>query len=189
MHGDQGLAGQDRDSGSGAAGDTGAARGTPDPAWVESPADRAAAAHFFARTIGADARYISHGEIQSGLSIDGKSWVPNLDALFVEDMADPGPDRGVLLLRDGDGAIVAAAILLWTVTDRVRFAIIEDMAVDPAARSQGIGARMVEAIEAEAARREMRWIFLESGVANLGAHGFFERHGFGLTSHTFAKQL
>ncbi|CAN5794672.1 hypothetical protein BH11PSE6_BH11PSE6_21190 [soil metagenome] len=48
---------------------------------------------------------------------------------------------------------------------------------------------VASAIEAEAARREMRWIFLESGVANLGAHGFFERHGFSLTSHTFAKQL
>ena len=48
---------------------------------------------------------------------------------------------------------------------------------------------VASAIEAEAARREMRWIFLGSGVANLGAHGFFERHGFGLTSHTFAKQL
>ena len=85
--------------------------------------------------------------------------------------------------------IEAAALILWTATDRVRFAILEDLAVDPAARSRGAGGLMVTEIEAEAKRRDMGWIFLESGKDNLRAHGFFERHGFGLMSHTFAKRL
>jgi ribosomal protein S18 acetylase RimI-like enzyme len=95
----------------------------------------------------------------------------------------------VLVLNGPDGAVVAASIVAWTVTPRVSFATIEDMAVDPAARSSGLGARMMTAIEAEARRRGMRWLFLESGKDNHRAHGFFERHGFHTVSHVFTRKL
>lgn len=104
-------------------------------------------------------------------------------------MEDIGPERSVLVARDADGAMVAASIVLWVETPRIRYAVIEDLSVDPAARSHGIGAAMVAAIEAEAKRRDMGWFFLESGKDNERAHAFFERHGFETVSHVFAKRL
>lgn len=99
-----------------------------------------------------------------------------------------GEETGLLVARM-DGAIVAAAIVEWSITRRVRFATLADLSVDPAQRSSGLGARMVEAIVAEARQRAMQWIFLESGKDNLRAHGFFERHGFHELSHVFARRL
>ncbi len=40
-----------------------------------------AIAAFFARIIALDDSYISHGEVQCGLSMDGRTWVDNLDIL------------------------------------------------------------------------------------------------------------
>jgi ribosomal protein S18 acetylase RimI-like enzyme len=94
-----------------------------------------------------------------------------------------------LLTWHEDGALAAAAIVRWTVTPRVSFATIEDMAVDPAVRSSGLGAAMMTAIEDEARAHAMRWLFLESGKDNHRAHGFFERHGFHTVSHVFARKL
>lgn len=160
-----------------------------DPVWTDAAADRAQAAAFFARVISLDTRYISHGEIQCGLSPDGTRWADDLDARFAEDLADPDPGAGLLLMRSAGGAIVAAAIVEWVETPRVRFAVLADLAVDPALRSGGTGARMVAAIEAEARRRAMGWIFLESGKDNARAHAFFERHAFREISHVFGKRL
>ena len=126
------------------------------------------------------------------MSRDGRSWEPDLDALLVEDVSNPDPDRDrdrdLLLMRD-QGAICAAAIVLWTVTPRVSFAVLEDLSVDPSARSHGLGARMIAEVEAEALRRNMGWIFLESGKDNRRAHEFCGRHGFDELSHTFGKRL
>ena len=69
------------------------------PVWDDSAVTRAEAAAFFARVIGSDSRYISHGEVQCGLSEDGKSWVGDLDARFAEDMAEDDPERDLLVMR------------------------------------------------------------------------------------------
>lgn len=92
-------------------------------------------------------------------------------------------------MRDGGDRLVAAAIVHWVRTVRTRYAVIEDLSVHPDARGQGAGKIMVEAIEGEATRRGMAWIFLESGRDNADAHRFFERSGFREVSHVFAKQL
>ncbi|MDG2532422.1 GNAT family N-acetyltransferase [Sphingomonas sp. HITSZ_GF] len=157
--------------------------------WADDPATAEAVARFFARTIGDDPRYISHGEIQCGLSDDGLHWHPELEARFREDMRDIGEETGLLVARAADGEIAGAAIVEWTVTRRVRFATLADLSVAPGQRSTGLGAHMLAAIECEARRRGMAWIFLESGKDNLRAHGFFERHGFKELSHVFARRL
>lgn len=145
-------------------------------------------AAFFARIIALDDSYVSHGEIQTGLSVDGVHWVENLPALMAEDLASLGEERAVAVAMGADG-LVGAAIILWEVTPRVSFMVIEDMAVDPQARSLGVGAALVKLAETEGASRGMRWAFLESGLHNEGAHRFFERHGFQAMSKVFSKRL
>lgn len=157
--------------------------------WNEGQDAAREAAAFAGRVIGADTRYISHGEIQTGLSPDGHRWAENLGALYAEDFADLGDERDLLIGRDGDGAIVAIAIIAWEETSRRRFAVLEDMAVEPALRSRGIGEQVLRAVDARVAERGIDWLFLESGLDNAGAHGFFERHGFRMLSHVFGKRL
>lgn len=145
-------------------------------------------ADFISSEIAADPAYISHGEVQSGLSPDGRHWHEDLAARMREDLADPGPDRSVLYARK-DGALAAAAIILWVDTGRTRFAIIEDMAVSKALRSTGLGGTLMGVIETAARERGMKWLFLESGLHNERAHAFFERAGFSVISKVFSKPL
>jgi ribosomal protein S18 acetylase RimI-like enzyme len=145
-------------------------------------------AHFFAEVIARDPSYVSHGEIQTGLSSDGVHWDDDLDAKFVEDLQDPGPDRSIAVAHR-DGRIAGALIALWVTSERMSYMVIEDLAVDPAFRGSGLGAELVAFTAAEGVRRGMTWSFLESGLQNHGAHAFFERHGFTPVSKVFAKRL
>jgi GNAT superfamily N-acetyltransferase len=161
--------------------------------WEEEPAAWADAARFFARVISADPAYISHGEIQTGLSLDGKTWIADLEARFLAEAASDGGGRSLALARDvrGNGcAIVGAAAVSWSFeTADAPFAVLLDLAVEPVLRSQGLGADMVKFVEREARARGAGWLFLESGKDNLRAHAFFERAGFHEVSHVFAKRL
>ncbi|HVY90040.1 MAG TPA: GNAT family N-acetyltransferase [Hyphomonadaceae bacterium] len=157
--------------------------------WERGAELREEAARFFAANIKGAAAYISHGEVQGGLSLDGKTWAKDLEARFVEDMLDDDPDEGILVVRDAEERMIAASIVHWVATKRLSFAVIEDIAVPARRRSSGLGARMMAFIEAEAARRGCRWLFLESGRRNTRAHAFFERHGFEEFSHVFLKPV
>ena len=158
-------------------------------AWTASPAERADAARFFARTVGLDTAYISHGEMQMGLSLDGKTWAPDLEVRFLEDVAKKDDNRNIAVARNNRGIIVAAAIVYWEQTDRASFGVLEDLAVEPPLRSAGLGARMSDFIDAEAKKRGCRWLFLESGKDNTGAHAFFARQGYDEISRVLAKSL
>ncbi len=157
--------------------------------WDQSPTIAEAAAAFATRVIGLDPRYISHGEIQTGLSPDGERWAGNLSDLYREDFADLGDERELLVAFDDRDEIVGVAVLAWEETSRRRFAVLEDMAVDPERRSQRIGERLLGEIQRRVEQDGVEWLFLESGLHNERAHKFFERHGFAAVSHVFAKRV
>ncbi|MCB2067724.1 MAG: GNAT family N-acetyltransferase [Erythrobacter sp.] len=152
------------------------------------PDDVAPAAAFAGDVIARSAAYISHGEVQTGLSDDGKTWVPNLAELYAQDFADPG-DRDMLVGRDGAGRVVAFLIVAWEASSRRAFAVIEDMAVEPDLRGQGLGSRLIALAEQRISERGIEWVFLESGLGNEGAHQLFERAGFAVMSKVFGRRL
>jgi ribosomal protein S18 acetylase RimI-like enzyme len=156
--------------------------------WAASGEEWAEAAHFFARILVATPEYISHGEIQAGLSQDGKSWAADLEKRFLAGLGSFGDSRGIAILRDESGKIAAAASVTWPLESAgAPYATLQDMAVAPALRSQRLGARLMQFVEAEAARRGAKWLFLESGKDNRRAHAFFERQGFGEVSRVYMK--
>lgn len=157
--------------------------------WERSQASCTEAARFFAKTISLDPAYISHGEIQTGLSVDGKTWISDLEARFLDDLSELDEDRSLAILRDSRGTMLAAAIVLFVHNNKASFAVLEDLTVDPSVRSKGIGTKMIEFVDAEARGRDCRWVFLESGKKNHGAHRFFEAHGYAPLSTVFGKQL
>lgn len=157
--------------------------------WDKRPETARAAAAFAGAVIGGDTAYISHGEIQTGLSLDATHWAPDLATLYAADFVDLGEDRDLLVARDGGGAIVGIAVVAWEETPRRKFAVLEDMAIDPARRSLGIGKRLLDAVAERVRGRGIEWLFLESGLRNVRAHAFFERNGFEEISHVFARRL
>jgi GNAT superfamily N-acetyltransferase len=58
-----------------------------------------------------------------------------------------------------------------------RRASIEDLAVHPGWRSQGVGARLLTTARAWAQEHGADYVFLESGVARAEAHRFYLREG------------
>ncbi len=157
--------------------------------WAQTASERGEAAVFLASVLELDPSYISHGEVQEGLSTDGVSWSSAMPRRMAEDLAPDREDRSVALVRDEQGEIIGSAIVVWVSGPPVRFAVIEDLAVSPARRGQGLGARIMGFIQEEAGRRGMQWLFLESGLRNVQAHRLFEREGYEVLSYTFAKPL
>ena len=154
--------------------------------WNE-PGDVADAAAFAAEVIGAETDYISHGEIQTGLSDDGSSWVAGLKELYATDFTDRG-ERDLLVAREGD-SVVGMLMVAYERSERRAFAVIEDMAVSPQKRSGGLGKRMLHEAQSRISERRLAWVFLESGLRNEKAHAFFEREGFRMVSHVYARKL
>lgn len=159
-------------------------------AWVREPEELREVADFFARIISLDPAYISHGEIQTGLSLDGVSWRQDLKARFRDDLDGIDESRSIAIVRDNNGALIGAAIVHWSLGDaEAPFATLEDLAVEPKVRSLGIGKQLTSLIEKEASERGAKWLFLESGNNNHRAHDFFKRAGFNALSQVFAKRL
>jgi GNAT superfamily N-acetyltransferase len=158
-------------------------------AWETSAEARKEAARFFADVISLDRAYISHGEIQGGLSVDGETWSPDLPSLFAADLQELDASTGLATARNDAGALMGAALVAWVDDERVRFAVLEDLAVTPDQRSHGVGAKLESFVRAEAVRRGCSWVFLESGKDNRRAHAFFERAGYHEVSHVFALRL
>ena len=78
------------------------------------------------------------------------------------------------LVALADGAVVGYAGLC----DYPDEAFVQTIAVAPAAQGQGLGARLLEALLTEAARRGQRSVSLEVRADNLPAQRLYERHGF-----------
>ena len=158
------------------------------PRWASSLAEREAAARFLAHVIAKDTAYISHGEIQHGLSPDGTTWAPDLEARLLDEMRREDPAQAVALAYVGD-TLAGVACVVWELQVEAPYVTLADLAVASSHRGNGVGAALVAFLEAEAQQRGLQWIFLESGLLNKSAHDFFERAKFRPVSKIFAKRL
>lgn len=141
------------------------------------------AAVFFAKAVALNTDYISHGEIQAGLSDDGKTWVDDLGGRLHEDITYPAIGQRVLGAYNDQDILEGVAII----KENFNHVVIEDLVTEP--KSTGLGTEMIAFIEAFAKEEWKEWVFLESGIRNQRAHNFFERNGYELLSHTFGKKL
>ncbi len=91
-----------------------------------------------------------------------------------------GERRDVFVATDGDGERVVgwAALLIDEPFVEGFGAFLEGLIVDEAARSRGIGAALLEAVEARARERGCAEIRVQSNVLRERAHSFYERNGY-----------
>lgn len=96
-----------------------------------------------------------------------------------------------VLLAELDGVVVGFGTVALDVLS-VRFgqrAWVEDLAVDPAYRSQGVGKALLDALRVWAHEAGATHLELDSGDARLDAHRFYEREQPSWTSRCFAWQV
>jgi GNAT superfamily N-acetyltransferase len=91
-----------------------------------------------------------------------------------------GERRDVFVATDGDGERVVgwAGLLIDEPFVEGFGAFLEGLIVDEAARSRGIGAVLLEAVEARARERGCAGIRVQSNVLRERAHSFYERNGY-----------
>jgi GNAT superfamily N-acetyltransferase len=164
--------------------------------WCRDAAQARRLARIFAQNI--TTSYISHSELQGFRAISPGRWsddiAQQLEADVVSRVSHPldAPDDGqttlaVALIVD---AIETGVFLVTFARNSARpFAILEDMVVLPAARSQGYGSLFLKWIDKECAARGISRMFLESGIENDHAHHFFEREGFQKVSVVMMREF
>jgi len=96
----------------------------------------------------------------------------------------------VLVAADGDAVVGICTVYLDI--DSVRFgqrAWVEDLAVDPARRSAGVGKALLDAACEWARSRGATHLELDSADARTDAHRFYRREGASHTSRLFGWEL
>jgi len=99
--------------------------------------------------------------------------------------------RGAILVAEDRGVLIAFCTAYLDLNS-VRFGErcwVEDFAVDPQRRSQGVGAALLNAVKEWGRRAEATHLELDSGLARVGAHRFYEREGGTRQSYTFGWEL
>ena len=100
-----------------------------------------------------------------------------------------GP-RSVVLVERADRVVGFCTVALDLLSVRYgQRAWVEDLAVDPAARSAGVGKRLLDEARAWAAEAGATHLELDSGDARLDAHRFYEREQPSWTSRCFGWVL
>ena len=87
-------------------------------------------------------------------------------------------DERSTILVTGDAGAISGFCTVALDLRSVRFgqrAWVEDLAVDPAGRSQGLGKALLDAAKAWAAERGATHLELDSGDSRVDAHRFYER--------------
>jgi GNAT superfamily N-acetyltransferase len=100
------------------------------------------------------------------------------------------PESVVLVAEDG-GRMVGFCSAYMTI-DTVRFGrrcLVEELAVDPERRSQGIGKALLDTAKEWARGAGASHLELDSGIARTDAHRFYEREQPSWKSYSFGWEL
>ncbi len=80
----------------------------------------------------------------------------------------------------GVAGFVVAEKLAWG-----KHVYVDDLVVDEGHRSSGAGSALIDWLKAYGREQGCGELHLDSGVQRFGAHRFYLRHGFDITSHHF----
>jgi GNAT superfamily N-acetyltransferase len=99
--------------------------------------------------------------------------------------------ESAVFVADDDGSLVGFCTAYMDF-DSVRFGRrcwVEDLAVDPQRRSEGIGKALLDAAKDWARGAGATHLELDSGLARTDAHRFYEREGLSWKSYSFGWEL
>jgi GNAT superfamily N-acetyltransferase len=99
--------------------------------------------------------------------------------------------RAAILVAEEEGALIAFCTA-YLELNSVRFGQrcwVEDFAVDPEQRSKGVGSALLTAVRDWARNAGATHLELDSGLARVDAHRFYEREAGARQSYTFGWEL
>lgn len=96
---------------------------------------------------------------------------------------------GMVLAVEGEAAAGVAVFRWYDDTCEGRKFYVDDLVVDEARRSRGLGRTIMAYLDDEARRLGCRALVLDSGTQRTRAHGFYFRENFVITSFNFKKRL
>lgn len=164
----------------------------PDPVVrTLSDSERGQAVDWAAERLQGEAAYVSHGEMLDGRAgLDGR-WDPQLAQVLAREWV--GTDARLYIAED-QGEWLGLLAASDHVIERpgrapVSIAFLDDLIVDAASRTHGVGSLLVDTFEAECRTRGVQAVFLEHGHGNDRADRFFRARGYGETSSVMMKSL
>jgi len=137
-------------------------------------------------------------------AIIASEWIPRAESVHrqLRDKIPPGSDAYQQILQTvfANGARMTLAVVddivrgvaLWRIIENTyegRRLYVDDLVVDTACRSQGIGNHLLDWLEREAHARSCAVLALDSGVIRKDAHRFYFREGFHIPGFSFRKAL
>lgn len=150
------------------------------------PGDFPAIVAMFDDTLSAHPAYISHGEIQIGVAEDYQTLSPQRTAIWLHHLqryADTYP-AGLLVAVVGE-QIVGFVIAQIEHQDSEPYGVINDLAVLPHCRQQGVGHLLAITVLKQLVGDGVKHIFFESGLHNIDLHRSVEHAGFHPVSMVF----
>jgi GNAT superfamily N-acetyltransferase len=92
----------------------------------------------------------------------------------------------IAFVESGGDILCAAGFVITFKLAWGRNLYVDDLVTTETRRSEGAGSAMIEWLKSHARANDCRELHLDSGVQRFGAHRFYLRHGFDITSHHFA---
>ncbi len=149
--------------------------------WFSSPDDALRVARAVAEIIVADPGYICLDEYEDGLSVEG-AWrhdaVERLTRYFSSEAVKPNHPRRLAGMFADDGRILGGAVVYFGDAGFERYMKIEDVAISPEARGEGLGRALMDFLTDEARKAGCARLLLEAGAHNPRAQAWFEALGF-----------
>ena len=108
--------------------------------------------------------YISHGEIQCGRAVDSKTWSPKLKKVLTEEFEYSISQESILekenvIIAELDNELVGVMLIERFSEGGAPYLILHDIVVSSAHRGQGIGETMLQWLETEMKKKNVRQIF------------------------------
>lgn len=96
----------------------------------------------------------------------------------------------IAYLKDDEGHVVCAGgFRIGEMLHRGKYLYLDDLSTLPEERSKGYGSLLLDFLIDYARKENCDTFHLDSGVTRFGAHRFYLRKGFDITSHHFAMKL
>ena len=148
--------------------------------------DRERLVEMFMEMLQAQQSYISHGEIQMGLSYDGQTLAPDAKEKWQHylDRHSSSNKSFIYVLEDAEKIVGFTIFGIEDDYDK-EYGVIYDILVSDEYRGTGASSKLFQQAMDTLKINNLTDCYLESGVENHRAHSFFEKKGFKHVSNIY----
>lgn len=141
--------------------------------------------------VAGSAPFVAEPELLSAAESVHRQLRPHLASDYVAIMTGIFTDGGEMIVAvDDAGAVLGVAVYrcFRNTFSGIRF-YVDDLVVDAAQRSLGVGRLLIAWLQQEAMRRGSQRLELESGTQRTQAHKFYFREGFVINAFSFKQDF